>query len=205
MKAKDQTIRKAGPILGNFLLVLLFLVGLALFVSILPIKGNFRILSVTSGSMEPTIHTGSLIVVRPVDEYKPGDIITFRSTDSSEEKSNTTHRIISMQEPDGFKEYETKGDANEVADTDKVKPSRIIGKHLFSVRYLGYALMYIKTVPGLLILIIMPATIIIYEEIKKIRQEFKQMALIKLQEPEEKVKQKKKRKKLSKDNNGKKG
>jgi signal peptidase len=171
VKKNAAIYKKTLSIIGNVVLILAMAIGLLLTVSILPIRGNFRILSVISGSMEPTIKTGSLIVVKPADEYKQGDIITFRSTDAKQEKDNTTHRISAVEEVDGFVEYKTKGDANEVEDSDKVKLSQIIGKHLFSINYLGFILLYIKTLPGLLILIMVPATIIIYEEVKKIKTE----------------------------------
>ncbi len=172
---KKFATKKIAVVLGNVVLVFLFIVGLILTISILPIKDNYRILSVISGSMEPTIDTGSLIAVKPVDEYRQGDVITFKPTESSEDKDNITHRIVGIEETDGFIEYKTKGDANEHEDSDTVKPSQIIGKYFFSIRYLGYILMYIKTLPGLLILVIVPATLIIYEEIKKIRLEAKRI------------------------------
>lgn len=201
---KKVAAKKIAAVIGNVILVILFVVGVALTVSILPIRGNYRILSVVSGSMEPTIDTGSLIVVKPIDEYKQNDIITFRSTDSVKEKDNTTHRIVGIEETDGFVEYRTKGDANGTEDSDTVKPSQIIGKQFFSIKYLGFILMYIKTLPGLLVLIIVPATLIVYEEVKKIRQEAKRIIAERNQKLQPPLQKKKTKKKTSKNKNVKK-
>lgn len=201
---KKVVVKKIAAIISNVVLVVLFVVGVTLTISILPIRGNYRILSVVSGSMEPTIDTGSLIVVKPIDEYKQDDIITFCSTDSVKEKDSTTHRIVGKEEMDGFVEYRTKGDANETEDPDTVKPSQIIGKQFFSIKYLGYVLMYIKTLPGLLFLIIVPATLIVYEEVKKIRREAKRIIAERNFKQQQPLRKEKTKKKISKNKNVKK-
>ena len=54
--------------------------ALALIVSALPIPGNYQFLVVRSGSMEPAIKQGAVVVVKPSNAYQIGDIITFRGT-----------------------------------------------------------------------------------------------------------------------------
>lgn len=126
-----------------------------------------------SGSMEPTLKTGSVVFSMPAKNYYQGDIITFYSI--SNKKETTTHRIINIIDENGSKIFQTKGDSNNATDIDKVMLANVIGKEFFTIPYIGYVLRYIKTLPGLLILIIIPSTIIIYEESKKIHQEAKQM------------------------------
>lgn len=163
-------MKKTLKIIGNILFVILIIIGVLLAFPLLPIKNNYKILAVTSGSMKPAINVGSLAIVKPVSVYSVGDIITFQS--GSEQSQTTTHRIQEIEESaNGQKIYTTKGDANKEADLNKVEENKILGKVFFSIKYLGYLLGYIKTLPGLILIIIIPATIIIYEELKNVRKE----------------------------------
>jgi len=155
----------------NILLIILFVVGLIVGFSLLPIKNNYKILSVMSGSMEPSIPVGGLILIKPVETYGIGDVITFRSKKSSSDKDLTTHRISSEKQTDAGISFITKGDANSNEDTVSVDFDQILGKRHLTIPVLGYLLTYIKTLPGLMLIIIVPATVIIYEEARKIKHE----------------------------------
>ena len=157
----------------NVILGILIVIGLLLAFSLLPIKGNFKVMNVMSGSMEPQIKVGSSIVVKPSKEYRVGDVISFNPPNVKSDKESITHRIVRINGKPWSEIYYTKGDANSNEDSKAVYGDQIIGKVIFSVPYLGYLLVYIKTLPGLLLIIIIPATIIIYEEIKKIKKEAK--------------------------------
>lgn len=149
------------------------MLGILIAASLLPIKNNYRILAVMSGSMEPTIGTGALIIIKPAGEYKENDIVTFKS--GNKKSDYTTHRINKVEIKDGETLFYTKGDANATDDSGQITKEKIIGKELFSIALLGYVLGYIKTLPGLLIVIIIPAVIIVYEEINNIKAEAKKM------------------------------
>lgn len=156
-------------IIGNTLLVFIFLIGLSVAWTMLPIKNNFKIYSVMSGSMAPTIKPGSVVFVKPADSYQINNIITFKNP--TDPKVSTTHRLVDVKTVNGSIVGTTKGDANNASDTGKVNAKEIIGKVKFSVPLLGYPFAFVKTIPGLVIVIIIPATIIIYEEVRKIRHE----------------------------------
>lgn len=160
-------------IIGDVLIGIIIIIGLTFLVSLLPIKNNYKVLSVMSGSMEPTIRTGSLVFTQPSNDYKVGEIITFYPANSTSKKNTTTHRIVGEIKEDGDITFTTKGDANSTADSQPVKKDRIVGKYIFKISYLGYLISFIKTLPGLVIIIIIPATIIVYEEMKKIHHETK--------------------------------
>lgn len=152
-------------------LFLAIIVGLALLFagSVLPIAGNYRVLTVLSGSMEPAIHTGSVVVVAPAADYKIGEVITFGAISKTE--TPVTHRIKDIKIADGQPVYITKGDANNAADSKEVPRSEVKGKVLFSIPYLGYALNFVKQPLGFALVIIVPAVLIIWEEAKKIWSE----------------------------------
>jgi signal peptidase I len=165
-----KSIAKTFKIIINTILVLLVLLGIFVVFSFIPFPGNYKVFTVQSGSMEPTIHTGSLIFVKPEADYSVGDIITKRTDDP---KITITHRIISREEVQGKIAFETKGDANQSVDGEKFTKDGIIGKMIAKIPYLGYPVGYAKTTPGLILLIIIPAVIIIYDEMNKIKDEIK--------------------------------
>ncbi|MFC1649191.1 signal peptidase I [Patescibacteria group bacterium] len=134
---------------------------------------NYKIYSVNSGSMEPEISVGSLIFVNETNDYVEGDIVTYR--DTSNPKQTTTHRIVSVEtdEDIGKVTYVTKGDANEDEDMTPVEPNRVLGEVIFNVPLLGYPVGFAKTQTGFILLIIIPATLIIYSEINSIKNEAK--------------------------------
>ncbi|MFA6518999.1 MAG: signal peptidase I [Candidatus Shapirobacteria bacterium] len=118
---------------------------------------------VQSGSMEPTINTGDIIIVAPQSKYYRNQVITFKDS----EERVVTHRIVGdNQNSDG--PFTTKGDANQTTDEEEITPAKIIGKVVFTLPKLGYVVAYSRTPTGLIILIIVPMTIIAYDEIRKI-------------------------------------
>lgn len=148
-------------------------IALLLIVSAFPIKGNYQVLIVLSGSMEPSIKTGSIVVVKPAPQYNVGDVITFGPV--SKTKVPITHRIVEMRLQNGIPVYMTKGDANEEEDTREVPARQVIGKALFDIPFLGYALAAAKKPVGFGVLIAVPAIIILFDEGKKIFSEIKKM------------------------------
>ena len=144
-------------------------IALFLIISVIPITGNFKTMVVLSGSMEPTIKTGSIVIVKPSKDYKIGEIITFGLM--SKTKTPTTHRIFDIKINAGVPVYITKGDANNNPDIKEVLQKDVIGKVLFSIPYLGYAVETARKPIGFALIILIPAAIIIYEQIKKIKDE----------------------------------
>jgi len=101
-------------------------------------KTEHPLLAVASGSMEPVLYKGDLILVQgvhnackihaaPKDANPPGDIIIFRSSIYSNDL--IVHRAIDkkIDEADGSCSFRTRGDANNSNDTGWVKESDIVG------------------------------------------------------------------------------
>ncbi|MDO8435923.1 MAG: signal peptidase I [bacterium] len=156
-----------------YYVVLAFIVAVALLliVSIFPITGNYKVMTVISGSMAPAIKTGSVVIVKPASDYKIGDVITFGPY--SKTKAPTSHRIYDIKVVNSQPVYITKGDVNNAPDTREIQKSDIVGKVLFSVPYLGYAVDFAKKPIGFMLIIIVPAAVIVFDEIKKIIHEVK--------------------------------
>ena len=148
--------------------VFIILIAIILTISVLPIQNNFKILVVYSGSMQPVIKTGSLIFVKPDDDYQQGEIITFYGyADAINKQSTITHRIYAIKTENNQKIFITKGDTNDQPDKKEVQPNEIIGKVLFSLPLLGYAIKFVQTTSGFLAVLLIPLLVLIYDKIKK--------------------------------------
>lgn len=102
---------------------------------------------VESGSMEPTIETGSVCFVNRHAKYedmKVGDIIAFQL----DEGAFATHRIKEITD-EGFT---TKGDKNKAEDNIITTRSNFIGKNIFSIPKVGFIVKRIQEPKGKIIL-----------------------------------------------------
>lgn len=118
---------------------------------------NNRLFAITSGSMRPKIPMGSLVLVEPQKKYRVGEVITFRADDRI-----ISHRVVSINNRG---EAKTKGDANSEADRQIIKNDQILGQVVFSVPKLGRLLMLLKTKIGVVLLVVVPGAVLIWQEI----------------------------------------
>jgi len=97
---------------------------------------------VASGSMQPALDTGDVIIIAkvPADIIKEGDIIQFRKA----EEVTIIHRVIEIQETEGATFFITKGDANNAPDRDPVIPENVVGKHVLTIPKIGWVASFIK-------------------------------------------------------------
>ena len=154
---------KLANILGTILVILL--VAIAVFVFLSPRLG-WRVDTVLSGSMEPHLRVGGVVVTQPVETagIGTGDIITFRSPLNGK---LTSHRVIDVVngESRGFR---TKGDANEDADPFTITEEQLVGKVFLHIPYFGYITGFLKTSLGLLLTLCLPGLLIVIIEIRNI-------------------------------------
>ncbi|WP_110931490.1 signal peptidase I SipW [Paenibacillus bouchesdurhonensis] len=126
---------------------------------------GYKLKTVLSGSMEPTIHTGSIIAVSPVEigtgnRFKAGDIITFRA----DEQRLITHRIIDVRSNKSGDTvlYRTQGDNNDAPDSALVPSANIVGAYTgFTIPYAGYFLSFAGTKTGNIVLLIVPGLLLL--------------------------------------------
>lgn len=128
---------------------------------------GYDIRIVESGSMEPAIPTGAVVLTRPQASYAVGDVVTYqRRTDTSA----TTHRLVEATMVAGEPAFIAQGDANNVADVEPVRPAEIAGRVWYHIPYLGYILSFFRSPLGFLILVIVPAVLIVWEQVARIRR-----------------------------------
>lgn len=164
-------LKRIWNVLYKGVLVFLVIIAAVFLLSNFNLAGNIKLFTVQSGSMEPAIDKGAMIMVKPITEYRVGDIINV--SEPANPDISVTHRITDIEITDNQILYITKGDANESADTEKRLAENVRGKVIFSVPLLGYVINFTKTREGLLLLIILPAVLIIIREIITITKETK--------------------------------
>jgi signal peptidase len=129
---------------------------------------GWRADAVLSGSMEPALATGGVILTRPVppEELRVGDIITF---DAPHGDGFVSHRITAIEHGPPLA-FRTKGDANEDPDPFPVSATAIRGVVVLHVPYLGLLSQAVRTLPGFICTILVPGLVIIAFELKSLRQ-----------------------------------
>lgn len=115
---------------------------------------GFQPLTVLSNSMNPTFHTGDLVVIREVDAstIAVDDIITF----SEPNGPFISHRVVEVVSDENGTSFVTKGDNNNVIDEQVVTPQMIQGKSIFHIPKLGYMSKFASGKIGIMLLIILP-------------------------------------------------
>ena len=93
---------------------------------------------VLSGSMEPAVSVGDLLIISEWNNYQVGDIVVYQSG-----RIAVTHRIVSISGD----EVITRGDANNAED-EPISLERIKGKVVMIIPCVGYLVRIIKTPLG---------------------------------------------------------
>lgn len=171
-------IKKLVTIFYGICILLLAAVAAITALSVVEGPKGIRFFVVLSGSMEPSIHTASVVLVASQDKYVKNDVITFLANPKAklrDANATVTHRVVNVKDDEGRRMYETKGDANNAPDRETVAQSSVLGKVLFSIPYLGKLIAFTKTQLGFIGLIVIPSTLIIYSELMSIKNEIATM------------------------------
>lgn len=108
---------------------------------------------VLSGSMEPALSPGDVVIVDASGPVGVDDVITYRTAGDS---VPTTHRVVGAV--DGG--YETKGDANENADAGVVAPEAVIGQVILTIPLVGHVILWANTPVGYVTLVVAPLVLL---------------------------------------------
>lgn len=135
LELKQNPVKRRINLLITALLV--FAVILCLWVAVQVLSRGYvnlfgySLFRVVTGSMEPTIPVGGLLICRQVDMevIQAGDIICFRAQESAIFGKMMTHRVTGILPAlDGSLMFETKGDANLALDSYLVTQTNFVGK-----------------------------------------------------------------------------
>ncbi|GAB6939199.1 signal peptidase I [Isoptericola variabilis] len=127
--------RVASVVLGAVMVALLALAGATV---VAPKAMGATPLTVLTGSMEPALSPGDVVVVRPVEpaDVQVGDVLTFQPV--SGDPTLVTHRVVGVMWGDGDPAgFVTRGDANG-ADDDPIVADQVRGRVVYSVPLVGH-------------------------------------------------------------------
>lgn len=155
----------------SVLSLLIFILGFTVFASVLgatagkaPSVLGFSVFQVQSGSMEPEIPIGGIVIVhrKKPSDLKIGDVISFYSNDTTISGEVNTHRIIEIKDSDsGEKIFRTKGDANDAPDTAAVFETDLIGKVIVNIGSVGGSVLGVLRNPKIIfIFLVLPLLLI---------------------------------------------
>jgi signal peptidase len=164
--SRARTLGRFGALMTGWA-VAAFCVALLAVVA-LPNAIGMRSFTDRSGSMEPNIHVGDVVIdkkIHPLDA-RPGDVVTF--SDPSGEKRLITHRVRSLKVTGDVVHVVTKGDANNTVERWTVPADGQIGKVVLRVWKIGYPLVYVHSRYGLIGLVAIPAFLLCLLELKRI-------------------------------------
>ena len=138
---------------------------------------------VLSGSMEPALSVGDLLILKEAEDYRAGDVVVYQSGSMP-----VVHRIVDIA--DGM--VTTRGDANNVCDPP-FSGKAIKGKVIAAIPLAGYAVQALKSPIG--IALTLGAAVLLVEgscrgqkkedeETEKIKAEIRRL-MAELEAPEE--------------------
>ena len=112
---------------------------------------------ISTESMEPELKKGDAIIIKKVaeDQLRVNDIVTFKINGEI-----ITHRIVRIDDVNSEKFYITKGDNNNVEDSDELKFSDIEGKQIIKIPHLGNIVAGLKN--GIVIILVVLIALIMY-------------------------------------------
>ena len=146
IKNKRMTKKIFKYIILN-ILIILFIINL-----ILSFEENTHILgiymfNIVSESMKPTLEINDVVVVKTCEatQLQKGDIITFQ-----QDGRIISHRILDITKDKKIIKFRTKGDNNEIPDSDLIPEGQVYGKVLFSIKKIGKIISYIQNIRGLI-------------------------------------------------------
>lgn len=170
-RGREKTLKIIVGIIFVVIIYNIILIGISMVEGI----ENFSIFGykayiITSDSMKPEINNGDVVIVREIEqeEIKENDVIVF-----SENIKSITHRVIEVIDVGGNKEYKTKGDNNQVEDSQLVLFENIKGRVMFKIPFLGTVILFMKNQIIVLILLLLILLFCLYKMNKSDKNELR--------------------------------
>jgi signal peptidase len=150
-------LRPIGLLLGWALLSFVATVGVTVLGAI---ATGHPVLTVRSGSMEPAIGTGDVVIVTRVraEELRIGDVVTFR--DPARVGVLITHRVRGIRAMDHQLQVETRGDANTGSEQWVIGRDGTVGRVVVTLPGLGYLLAWSRGTAGRIVTVAIPALVL---------------------------------------------
>ncbi len=133
-----------------------------------PLAFGDRPHTVLTGSMEPTIAAGDVVIDEPISptSARAGDVVTFR--DPEDQSRLITHRVRSIRRDGSHLWFLTQGDANNSAEHWRISARGELGRVAYTVPWVGHVAVLTHTSLGLVLLVIVPLLLLGLDELKRI-------------------------------------
>ncbi len=157
--------RQVGRGLGWAALAVVVLLALAVAG---PLAVGDRPHTVLTGSMEPTIAAGDVVVDEQIapTSAQVGDVVTFR--DPEDQSRLITHRVRSIRRAGSHLWFVTQGDANNTTERWRVAADGQLGRVVYTVPWVGHAAVLTQTPLGLALFLIVPLLLLGLDELVRI-------------------------------------
>ena len=161
MEIRTSPHRPASTPWGRLLALVVILCPVSALV-LLPIGLGLQRYVVTGDSMAgdrpDSLSRGTVVLERrvPVDELRPGDVITYRPPASAHADAMVTHRIVAI-DADGIV---TQGDANAAPDPWRLRVGNAtVPRVTYALPFVGYAYLVLAS-PALWVLVVVGAVLL---------------------------------------------
>lgn len=144
-------------------LIILSAAGALLVAVLIPRVAGATPYAVLTGSMQPTLAPGTLVVARPVpaDRIGVGTVITYQL--ESGRPAVVTHRVVAQGiDGQGQPLFRTQGDANDTPDERWVQPVQVKGAEWYAVPYLGFLSMLLNGAQRQLLVYVVAGALLVY-------------------------------------------
>lgn len=135
---------------------------------VLPLAFGARPHTVLTGSMEPAIAAGDVVIDERIapDEAELGDVVTFR--DPEDQSRLITHRVVAIRRDGAHFWFRTQGDANNTTERWRVAAAGELGRVAYVVPWVGHAAVLARTPLGLSLFLLVPLLLLAAEELWRI-------------------------------------
>jgi signal peptidase I len=164
-QASPSPLRRAARTLS--LAAVAFAVSIGASVT-LPVALGQHAFTVLSGSMEPALRTGDVVVVTRIapTEARIGDVVSFRSPDVP--GRTITHRVVDVTASGTALHFVTRGDANSADESWSIDRTGTIGRVEYRIPKLGFVTNRIGSKVGRFAFLVVPALLLALLELKRI-------------------------------------
>lgn len=161
-------MKKKLSLIGD---IILYIIGGFVLLNIILLICGVGIYAVETGSMEPTIHQGSLIYV---DKYQENEVfekveiyddITYKTSSGK----ILTHRVVDIDLDKN--ELTTQGIREGAAKDAAISPSQVIGEVKLAIPVIGYIIILLKNIyVDIIIILIIILSIVVSSIIKETKK-----------------------------------
>jgi signal peptidase len=162
-----KTDAQAGPVSlvrQSLAWLLILAIGAMIAVAVVvPRVGGAVPYVIETGSMQPGLPPGTLVVVRPVapERIAIGDVVTYQLVSGQPEV--VTHRVVAQGiDMTGKPRFRTQGDANNAADPGWVQPVQVRGERWYAVPLLGYVTTLLTGAQRALLVLVLAGVLLAY-------------------------------------------